>query len=1131
MKSNINTRLYLGFASAIFLVLMVGLISYATFSKQNYEAGRVKHSYQVMNKLFDLQNLITDMETGRRGFRSTNQKLYLEPYYSALAKFEPALGQTRQLLLDNPRQLQALNKTEYSIRSLMSYWRSLGEDAGGYTRERIREIVAQEKSHMGLVRLNLQEMMDVELNLLSSREDANRKSIDFAIYELVIGILLIILIVGVLIYQILKELNSRKKAELALQNNNTKLEAVYSASAEKNWLLAGLAEVNESLQGLLDTKELCKIVLNKVVNYLQVSAGGFYLYEENSLVLKSSVSLPATAQRRYNLNEGFVGRAASQTAPLLISDIPPKWITIQGGTIAAEPVQAIYAPLYLSGELKGLIELLTFEHFDERHTDFIKLVGNNIAVALNSAQSREKVLLLLEKVQQQKEELETQQEELRQTNEELSMQTEVLQTSEEELRIQEQELRQINAELEEKNETIESATKALMLKASELESSNKYKSEFLANMSHELRTPLNSVLILAKLLEDNVANNLTEKQVSHAKIIHKSGSDLLQLINDILDLSKIESGTVEINYDEIPISLIASDMKQLFSVIAEERNIQFKVNIDPLLPQNMVTDRRKAEQVIKNLLSNAIKFTPANGKVELNFKRFTDGELNMVNIEVKDSGIGIPVDKQSIIFDPFQQADGSTSRKYGGTGLGLSISRELVRVLGGNLDVESEVGSGSTFTITLPLKRKTSFLKIHSDDDAFRDVENALIEQQVISDDRNGVNVGDKVMLIIEDDQVFATVLRNLARQKGYKTIVAIKGDEGLHYAIEYKPDAIILDMKLPVIDGSELLHVLKNNKSLKHIPVHIVSAYDEQSIDSSAALSFLKKPAQPQDIERAFTLLGEYLQSSVKKVLLFSGQQLKDQLHRHLVSHRQFDVSIELAALVEDCLQMIHDQHYDCVIADIGNDIEVGIVNLRVLHMRLAEKNIPIIIYLDKDISAADEMELRKVSEVIIRESSYSYNRLVDELELFLYSVQEKKSATTNRSYTTPINSRELKGKKVLLVDDDMRNIFALTAVLEVEEMDVLTASDGKEGLTILKENPEVDIILMDIMMPEMDGYEAMNIIRNDFEMSKLPIIALTAKAMAGDREKCIKAGASDYITKPVDTQKLVSLMRVWLS
>ncbi|HSU49094.1 MAG TPA: response regulator, partial [Segetibacter sp.] len=699
--------------------------------------------------------------------------------------------------------------------------------------------------------------------------------------------------------------------------------------------------------------------------------------------------------------------------------------------------------------------------------------------------------------------------------------------------VQEEELRQINAELKEKNVTIENAGRSLERKALELEESSKYKSEFLANMSHELRTPLNSVLILGKLLAENRDNNLTEKQVAHAKIIYKSGSDLLQLINDILDLSKIEAGKVDLHIEDVSIKTIAFDVEQLFSVVAEEKGINYVVEMQDPLPEKIKTDKQKVEQVLNNLLSNAFKFTSEKGTVSVRFKTVNENHVDFLSISVSDTGIGIPSEKQKVIFEAFQQADGSTNRKYGGTGLGLSITKELIRILKGRVELQSQEFKGSTFTIYIPtdVESVIDSFKVDAEASVTSNVSHTAIEQTLVSDDRGSTSQEDNVMLIIEDDKDFAVLLKEFAKNNGFKSIVALSGDEGLYCAREYKPSAIILDMHLPGIDGLTLLKMFKEDENLKHIPVHIISASENINTLSSGALAYLKKPIEKSELDNAFTLIREYLKSTIKRVLIISENNLKEEITQALSDEKNFDVVCDTAHSPEEGLQKLDEVKYDCIIADIGENIEAGIEKLAVLNARLHPHHIPTIIYLDTDITSADELEMKRIADVVVRKSSLSNKRLLDELELFLYKVQEKKNFP-DLKLSKPVSlDITLSNKKVLLVDDDMRNIFALSAALESQQMEVVTASDGKEAIDALKEDKSIDIVLMDVMMPLMDGYEAIEFIRNEMKLTRLPIIALTAKAMAGDREKCLEAGASDYISKPVDVHKLSSLMRVWLS
>ncbi|GEO07969.1 response regulator [Segetibacter aerophilus] len=1135
MDRKIKRQVKTGFAFAILLVLLVGLISLIIFEKQFRQGELVKHTYQVINQLQSIQSILIDMETGRRGFRSTNEKKFLQPYTEGLNQIQPTLADLQNLIKDNLQQTQKAQSLKNSVNDLLKYWNNLGEDASTYTRQRIVEITTFEKSKMDGIRQQLLEMETVEKELLRHREIEDNNSVSNAKWALVIGILLILGIVIILINQILREFNSRRKVEEDLLSNNKELSVVNEESAERNWLLQGLARVNDILQGHLDVAALSQLVLDTVIKYLELKAGAFYVYDEESkkIILTASYALPNSAKKEYDLHEGLVGQAAVEKEPIIISDIPPKYATIDSATVRLEPVHAIYASLFHNNELKGIVEVLSFERIPNESLQFLKLISNNIAVALHGVKEREKVQRLLEQVQRQKEVLEHQQEELRQTNEELTVQAEVLQSSEEELRVQEEELRQINAELKEKNNAIEKAGQSLSRKAKELEESSKYKSEFLANMSHELRTPLNSVLILAKLLSQNKDQNLTEKQVAHAKIIHKSGSDLLELINDILDLSKIEAGKVDLHVENVSVKSIATDLDQLFAVVAEEKGIKYLVEIQNGVPEQIKTDKQKVEQVLRNLLSNAFKFTPRNGHVKLLFDKVMEDNKEYLLMSVTDSGIGIPASKQQVIFEAFQQADGSTNRKYGGTGLGLSITKELMRILKGKLSIESQEHKGSNFRVLIPLDygdadNSLSIAKSQSNP-VKTDIK--VVEQTVIPDERKNLAKEDRVMLIIEDDRDFAIIIREFAKSNGYKAIIALSGDEGLYCAKKYHPSAVILDMKLPGIHGATLLKMFKDDEQLKNIPVHVISGSDETDLLTSGALAFLKKPVKKEDLNNAFTLISEYLNSSVKRVLIFSRDNLTEEVGTTLTNEKNYDVVCDSATSLQEGIEKLDKTKYDCIIADIGANIEEGIAKLSELNEHLLPEHIPTIIYLDSDITSANELEMKRIADVVVRKSSSSNKRLLDELELFLYKVQEKKTVPQNKLQKSVDLEVTLQDKRVLLVDDDMRNVFALSAALERQHMEIITANDGKEALQVLKDDKDIDIVLMDIMMPEMDGYEAMRIIRQEMKLTRLPLIALTAKAMAGDREKCLAAGASDYISKPVDIHKLVSLMRVWLS
>lgn len=1147
MKLSLNSRLYVLFTLAILLVLLVGIRSYTAFRSQIQEGEQVKHTYQVIAETDNLQKLLVDMETGRRGYRNTNDSSFLQPYYGALPKIALVSANIRRLLRDSSTQISRAYEMQQSIQNLLRYWDGLGENAGTYTREQIIAVTMHEKMLMDTVRTVISSIVTEEQGLLKEKEKKNQASISTTNLVLIGGTTLILIIVIVLVYIIAAEFRRRKLAEIELQKSFEEQEQLNQVNVERNWLLTGMTDLNHGTQGITDLGVLSESILKALVQYLDLPAGAMFLYKEDKKELELCAAVGTSkVQKTLALGEGIPGRAALQKEILVVKEVPSGYWQIQSGTGNSVAGCVICIPLWFTNELKGVLELAAFATPKPGWFDLLNGISGNLAVTINSVEGREKIMDLLGQVQIQKEELEHQQEELRQTNEELTRQTEVLQASEEELRVHEEELRQINTELEEKNESVESARAALGVKAKELEITSRYKSEFLANMSHELRTPLNSVLILANILAENKNSNLTEKQVEYAHIIHKSGSDLLKLINDILDLSKIEAGKVELTFEDVAVRQISSDIEQLFHVVAEEKEVQFDIEVDAALPDTIHTDVQRLEQVIKNLLSNAFKFTPKKGTVSLRFyhaadvaslqNRLLDKNEVVVGISVADTGIGISAVKQQLIFEAFQQADGSTSRKYGGTGLGLSISKELVRILGGEIQVKSTEGHGSTFTLLLPVYASSAVQSADKDaghkvGDTVEKIAETVTEQTWVPDDRHNLAKGDKVMLIIEDDAKFARIVQDFARNKNYKTIIALQGDEGLYYARKYRPSAIILDMQLPVIDGWNLLKLFREDEAIKNIPVHIISAADESRLQSNGALAYLAKPVSKEDLEKAFSLLGAHLNDRIRKLLVVSGEYLKNNDLHNILEQRHLDVDCSYASGIDEAMALTAETRFDCIIVDIGKDVEKGIEEVQRLRSGFSGLEIPVIIYLDSDISAADELQLKRISNVIIRDSSFARDRLMDEMELFLYKLQEGTRKPAVPQNVALADNDTLIGKKVLLVDDDMRNVFALSTALEQQKMEVITASDGREALDQLKEHPDTQVVLMDIMMPEMDGFEAIRHIRGQLKLLKLPVIALTAKAMQGDREKCLEAGASDYITKPVDINRLFSLMRVWLS
>jgi len=973
-------------------------------------------------------------------------------------------------------------------------------------------------------------------------------------------------------------------------------------NTEQDWLKTNLARFTRMLQGQRDLEAVSRLILKELAPLVQAQTGVFYLMEEDAEgeTLLKLLSSHAYRERKhlsnqFKLGEGLVGQCVLEKERILLTDVPDDYIMIGSGLGEAKPRNIIVLPVLFEGNVRAVIELASFYRFSPIHLAFLDQLTESIGIVLNTIAAGMRTEELLKQSQSLAEELRSQQSELTSTNKQLEEQAKSLKASEDRLRQQQEELQQTNEELEErsqllqlqnmeverKNKEIENAKAALEERAQQLALSSKYKSEFLANMSHELRTPLNSMLILAKLLSDNVDGNLEVRQVEFARTIHSAGSDLLSLINDILDLSKIESGTMAIDVDELIFTSLQEYVERTFRQVANDKGLDFRIELPNNLPDTMFTDPRRLQQVLKNLLANAFKFTD-RGSVVLKIEpakrgwSFDQDNLNradqVVAFSVTDTGIGIASGKQKIIFEAFQQADGTTSRKYGGTGLGLSISREIARLLGGEIKVISAPGQGSTFTLFLPrmyvavasagaptpiLPRgngsgQSSFsvppggygqpaqrmsyaaamgsLGIVEAEAVASQPDPTLLLPSEVADDRAELHPGDRVLLVIEDDAEFAKILRDMAREKGFKTIAALRGDTALALAREYKPDAITLDLRLPVIDGWTVLDRLKHDSRTRHIPVHLISATDEgkQRALSLGAIAFLKKPVTGEALAEALNDVKGFVERRVKNLLVVEDDATQRRAIIELIGNG--DVVTTAVGSAEECLAELHTKHYDCMVLDLGlpDDNGFDLIEKIKADERLAD--LPIIIYTGRELSPDEETQLKGVSDAIIVKSAKSMEQLLDETALFLHRIEANLPEPKRRMLKQIHQSDPVfEGKKVLIVDDDVRNIFALTSMLERYKMNVVYAENGRRGIEILNE-AKPDVVLMDVMMPEMDGYETMREIRKIPHFSALPIIALTAKAMKGDREKCIEAGASDYITKPVETEQLLSLLRVWL-
>jgi signal transduction histidine kinase/CheY-like chemotaxis protein/methyl-accepting chemotaxis protein len=1019
----------------------------------------------------------------------------------------------------------------------------------------------------------------------------------------------------------------------ALETAAVKLAETTAKNATQDWLKTGQAQLNELMSGEQDIVKLGKKIISFLSTYIEAQVGLFYLLIESNSV-NSTASLKRLASYAYTasdnrptaflVGEGLVGQAALEQKPICFSRRLEECVhVIQSGLADVLPNHVQLIPFFYENAVKGVIEIGSSEALTETRQAFLQQVMSSIGIAVNTAESRAQMQALLqqsqrqtEELQSQSEELQSQQEELQQVNEALQAQREDLETKQaalqqrnetlqsqseelqsqsEELQTQQEELKQTNdaleertkelerqkAEIQQKNVVLEQtqaemekARAAIETKAQELELASQYKSEFLANMSHELRTPLNSLLILAQLLANNKAGNLSDKQVEYAKTIHSAGSDLLTLINEILDLSKVEAGKIEVNAEEISLTDLVETVEQKFRLMASEKGLAFQISLADELPPVLNTDGLRLKQIINNLLSNAFKFTE-KGEIQLEITSkspespfaiagiptFEKGLGNFMAFSVSDTGIGIPKDKQQVIFEAFQQVDGSTSRRFGGTGLGLSISRQLARLLGGELQLHSEEGKGSTFTLYLPQTRPrnadTEELTRSNTDvpqvsvpsqpvkpvppatlaalkTALKD-ERATLKPEnkslLIQDDRSTLKPEDKSILIIEDDRKFSCLVMELAREKHFKCLIAEDGQTGLQLVEEYQPNAIILDIGLPQLDGWTVMEILKDNPDTRHIPVHFISAAERNSLEAKkrGAIGYLHKPVSMEQLGEAFNSIEKFLSKTVKNLLVVVDNEIHQQQIQDLVGGG--DVQITLAMTTTTALAQLKETSFDCIILDMDIEQRSGRQLLEQMQQIDGLCQTPVITYVDRELTTLEEALLLQCADALPIKSVNSPERLLDEATLFLHQI-EANLPVEKRQILRMVHDKEaiLAKKKVLIVDDDARNTFALATVLEEKNMEVIGGNTGHEALELLEEHPDIAIVLMDIMMPEMDGYEAMREIRKQPRFRKLPIIALTAKAMKGDKTKCLEAGANDYLSKPVDTDQLISLMRVWL-
>ncbi len=940
------------------------------------------------------------------------------------------------------------------------------------------------------------------------------------------------------------------------------LEVADIETTRQNWLKTGQNELNSIIAGEQNIERLCLKALTYIADYLGAQVGTFFVEEEKDLY-KLVASYAFTARKglanKVAIGEGLVGQAALEKKRIIFTQVPDSYIKITSSLGNARPGNILVLPLLYEENVKGLMELGSVSGFTEDQLEFVEMAGRTLGVAINSALFNEQLAALLDRTREQTEELRVQQEELKTANQELEEQTESLKKSEAQLQLQQEELQASNEELEEKTELLESQKeeiekknrilktkqKEVEEKAKQLEIATRYKSEFLANMSHELRTPLNSLLILANMLAENQENNLTEDQVESASSIHRSGQNLLHLINDILDLSKIEARKIELSLSSISMKSLLSNVRSEFMHVAKKKDLDFNARMEDNVPGEITTDVHRLEQILRNLVGNALKFTQ-QGSVSLSISRPSPGtsltrkELDpdrTIAIAIEDTGLGISKEKLGIIFEAFKQVDGSISRLHGGTGLGLSISRELATILGGEIQVESRPGKGTVFTLYIPEvislpgpEEKAVSEPAPSVDLLPRDKEPQK-EGPVAKEEPEAAGSPEgRTMLIIEDDKEFASILANFFRKNGYAPIVAENGETGIKRAIELRPTAITLDIGLPGIDGWTVLNELKHNPATRHIPVHIMSAFDNtrQGLEKGA-VGYLTKPISQDDLKQALGRIEDILTSDVKELLVVEDNtELRKSILKLLTTH---DINAVAVGTGNEAIGLLKKKRFDCMILDLGLPDISGFELLDRINSDNTVETTPVIIYTGRELSREENEKLERYASSIVLKSAVSMERLLDETALFMHRVESDMPEQHQKMIQKVRDKGEiLPGKQVLLVDDDMRNAFALNKFLKSRGMEVTIANNGKKALEILDRGDKVDIVLMDIMMPVMDGYETMQRIRKQEKFKSLPILALTAKAMETDREECIRCGANDYLSKPVDTNKLVTMLRVWL-
>ena len=1125
-------RTLIGFLLAVVAVVIIALLSYQSLQGTANTARNLMQSVEVLRRLQALLSTLKDAETGQRGFLLTGEESYLIPYTDAKDALPEEFRSTRALLVNRPEQARRLDALESLANLKMTELEStVAARRAGHTEGALATVRTDRgKLYMDRIRDAVNDMEGIEQRLIAQRGEESQKAATISLAVTWGGSgLLLVLIAGATVVA------SRD----------------FRARQAQAWIRSGQMGLSEQMRGDQTLEKLGNNLLGFLAGFLEAQVGAVYIADGGQYRRFAGYALPAEGLETVRPGDGLVGQAARDNRALRVRDVPAGYLPITSGIGMGTPNELVVVPAGIDGVVHAVLELGFFGATDADQRELLARASESIAVAVRAAKDRQRLEELLQETQQQAEELQSGQEELRVSNEELEEQSRALRESQANLEVQQSQLEQINSQLEEQTNLLEhqkdalaKARDVLTARSDELQRANEYKSEFLANMSHELRTPLNSTLILAKLLADNKDGNLTDAQVKFAQTITSAGNDLLRLINDVLDLSRIESGKVELAPEPVSISSAVDSLAKTFQPTADQNGLTFSWVIEPGVPEQVETDRQRLGQILKNLLSNAFKFTD-KGDVALRvFSQHSDS----VSFAVRDTGVGIAPHQQEVIFEAFRQADGSIHRKFGGTGLGLSISRDLAALLKGAITVQSELGAGSVFTLTIPRSLSANAPPTREAQapparegqapPLARTGKRAEPEKPAVpvtTDDRDAIRPGGRVILLVEDDAAFAMILRDLVHEMGFQCIAAPSANEGLVAAAQFLPSAIILDVNLPDHSGLGVLDRLKRDPRTRHIPVHIVSVSDyKREALELGAIGYALKPAKREELVAALRRMEATFSQSVRHVLVVEDDPRQRESIRHLLGNG--DVQITAVASAGEALARLKATTFDCMVVDFNLPDYSGYDLLEKMSQEEDVAFPPVIIYTGRALSREEEQRLRRYSKSIIIKDARSPERLLDEVTLFLHQV-EAKLPPEHQQMLKAARDREsiLEGRRVLVVEDDVRNVFALSSVLEPKGISVAIARNGREALDVLTRSSQesskrIDLVLMDIMMPEMDGLTAMREIRKRGEWRGLPIIALTAKAMADDHDKSLAAGANDYIAKPLDVEKLLSLVRVWM-